>query len=250
VSSAPLLVFDFDGVLMDGMPEYWWSARRAAQRLDPSLVLPEQAPAAFAALRPHIHKGWEMVLLAAALARPDFSLEAWLSNYDQTLALALAQVTASEEALQAALETVRDTALREDPAAWLALHRFFPGVERRLRQLGEEGVPWLVLTTKGGAYATRLLEAAGLEPQAVYGHERGSKPEVLLSLLNEERPLWFVEDRRPTLERVRVTPGLEAVRCFLALWGYLAPGDSDGLPSRAIVPLDASRFAGPLANWP
>ena len=250
MSSAPLLVFDFDGVLMDGMPEYWWSARRAAQRLDPSLVLPEQAPAAFAALRPHIHKGWEMVLLAAALARPDFSLEAWLSNYDQTLALALAQVTASEEALQAALETVRDTALREDPAAWLALHRFFPGVERRLRQLGEEGVPWLVLTTKGGAYATRLLEAAGLEPQAVYGHERGSKPEVLLSLLNEERPLWFVEDRRPTLERVRVTPGLEAVRCFLALWGYLAPGDSDGLPSRAIVPLDASRFAGPLANWP
>lgn len=250
MSSAPLLVFDFDGVLMDGMPEYWWSARRAAQRLDPSLVLPEQAPVAFAALRPHIHKGWEMVLLAAALARPDFSLEAWLSNYDQALALALAQVTASEEALQAALETVRDTALREDPAAWLALHRFFPGVERRLRQLGEEGVPWLVLTTKGGAYATRLLEAAGLEPQAVYGHERGSKPEVLLSLLNEERPLWFVEDRRPTLERVRVTPGLEAVRCFLALWGYLAPGDSDGLPSRAIVPLDASRFAGPLANWP
>jgi phosphoglycolate phosphatase-like HAD superfamily hydrolase len=250
VSSAPLLVFDFDGVLMDGMPEYWWSARRAAQRLDPSLVLPEQAPASFAALRPHIHKGWEMVLVAAALARPDFSLEAWLSNYDQALALALAQVTASEEALQAALETVRDTALREDPAAWLALHRFFPGVERRLRQLGEEGVPWLVLTTKGGAYATRLLEAAELEPQAVYGHERGSKPEVLLSLLNEERPLWFVEDRRPTLERVRVTPGLEAVRCFLALWGYLAPGDSDGLPSRAIVPLDASRFAGPLADWP
>jgi phosphoglycolate phosphatase-like HAD superfamily hydrolase len=250
VSSAPLLVFDFDGVLMDGMPEYWWSARRAAQRLDPSLVLPEQAPDAFAALRPHIHKGWEMVLVAAALARPDFSLEAWLSNYDQALALALAQVTASEEALQAALETVRDTALREDPAAWLALHRFFPGVERRLRQLGEEGVPWLVLTTKGGAYATRLLEAAGLEPQAMYGHERGSKPEVLLSLLNGERPLWFVEDRRPTLERVRVTPGLEAVRCFLALWGYLAPGDSDGLPSRAIVPLDASRFAGPLADWP
>jgi len=250
VSSAPLLVFDFDGVLMDGMPEYWWSARRAAQRLDPSLVLPEQTPASFAALRPHIHKGWEMVLVAAALARPDFSLEAWLSNYDQALALELAQVTASEEALQAALETVRDTALREDPAAWLALHRFFPGVERRLRQLGEEGVPWLVLTTKGGAYATRLLEAAGLEPQAVYGHERGSKPEVLLSLLNGERSLWFVEDRRPTLERVRVTPGLEAVRCFLALWGYLAPGDSDGLPSRAIVPLDASRFAGPLADWP
>lgn len=249
MSSVPLLVFDFDGVLMDGMPEYWWSARRAAQRIDPLLVLPEQAPVAFASLRPQIHKGWEMVLVAAALARPDFSLEAWLCNYDQALASELARVAANEEALQAALETVRDTALREDPAAWLALHRFFPGVERRLRQLGEEGVPWLVLTTKGGAYATRLLEAAGLEPQAVYGHERGSKPDVLLSLRNGERPLWFVEDRRPTLERVRATPGLETVRCFLALWGYLAPGDCDGLQSRAILPLDAARFARPLADW-
>ena len=234
---------------MDGMPEYWWSARRAAQLVNPSLVLPEQTPASFVALRPHIHKGWEMVLVAAALARPDFSLESWLCNYDQALALELAHVTANERALQAALETVRDTALREDPAAWLALHRFFPGVERRLRQLSEEGVPWLVLTTKGGAFATRLLEAAGLEPQAVYGHERGSKPEVLLSLRNGELPLWFVEDRRPTLERVRATPGLEPVRCFLALWGYLAPGDSDGLQSQAILPLDAARFAGPLADW-
>jgi phosphoglycolate phosphatase-like HAD superfamily hydrolase len=249
VSTVPLLFFDFDGVLMDGMPEYWWSARRACQRLDPSLVLPEAAPSAFTALRPRIHKGWEMVLVAGALARPDFSLEAWLSDYDLALASELSKSSASPEALQGALETVRDAALHEDPAAWLALHRFFPGVEQRLRQLGEEGVPWLVLTTKGGAYAKRLLEAAGLKPQAVFGHERGSKPDVLLSLRQEGQPLWFVEDRRPTLERVRATPGLESVRCFLALWGYLAPGDADGLEPLAILPLKADRFAGPLASW-
>ena len=66
---APLPVFDFDGVLVDGMPEYWWSARRAALELDPSLDLPEQAPLAFSQLRPRIHKGWEMVLVAAELGR-------------------------------------------------------------------------------------------------------------------------------------------------------------------------------------
>ncbi|MEA5411583.1 HAD family hydrolase, partial [Synechococcus sp. BA-120 BA3] len=32
----PLLVFDFDGVLVDGMVEYWWSARRAALALLPA----------------------------------------------------------------------------------------------------------------------------------------------------------------------------------------------------------------------
>ncbi|MFN7819100.1 MAG: HAD family hydrolase, partial [Cyanobacteriota bacterium] len=34
MSVSPLLVFDFDGVLVDGMAEYWWSARRAALRLE------------------------------------------------------------------------------------------------------------------------------------------------------------------------------------------------------------------------
>ena len=66
--SGPLIVFDFDGVLMDGMPEYWWSARAAALQLAPELALPEQAPAGFARLRPLIHKGWEMVLMAAEYA--------------------------------------------------------------------------------------------------------------------------------------------------------------------------------------
>jgi len=72
VPSSPLLVFDFDGVLVDGMAEYWWSARRAAEALAADrpgapLSLPEQAPAGFARLRPLIHKGWEMVLMAAEL---------------------------------------------------------------------------------------------------------------------------------------------------------------------------------------
>ena len=234
---------------MDGMPEYWWSARRAAQQLDPSLVLPEQAPSAFSALRPRIHKGWEMVLVAAALAQTDFSLEAWLADYDAALTAGLAWWGQEPAGLQDSLEAVRREGLRDDAAGWLALHRFFPGVERRLHELAVDGVPWLVLTTKGGAYAARLLEAAGLEPQAVYGHEQGSKPDVLLSLREGGRPLWFVEDRRPTLQWVRATPGLEAVRCFLALWGYLAPGDEEGLESEAILPLDAARFAGPLADW-
>ena len=250
MSPAPLLVFDFDGVLVDGMPEYWWSARRAALELDPSLDLPEQAPLAFGQLRPRIHKGWEMVLVAAELGRPDFDLTAALADYDATLQRALARSGRGAGELQAALELVRQDALARDPEAWLALHRFYPGVVERLRSLEAEGVGWAVLTTKGGAFATRLLAAAGLAPRAVYGHEQGSKPEVLLRLREQQRTLWFVEDRRPTLELVRTTAGLEEVRCFLALWGYLAPGDADGLELWGIHPLDPAHFGSPLALWP
>jgi hypothetical protein len=72
---------------------------------------------------------------------------------------------------------------------------------------------------------------------------------VLLRLRQQGRPLWFVEDRRPTLELVRATAGLEEVRCFLALWGYLAPGDAEGLAPLGIQPLAAERFGSPLAHW-
>ena len=39
-----LLVFDFDGVIVDGMAEYWWSARHAAQSLDAASGADPQNP--------------------------------------------------------------------------------------------------------------------------------------------------------------------------------------------------------------
>mgnify|MGYP003347146628 CR=1 FL=1 len=151
------------------------------------------------------------------------------------------------------LEQVRAEAIAADPEAWLALHRFYPGVVERLRRFASEGADWAVLTTKGAAFARQLLVAAQLEPVALYGHEQGSKSEVLAQLLTEpaqqHRPIWFVEDRRPTLELVRRQPDLAAVRCFLVSWGYLAPGDGEQLP-QGIAWLDPASFAAPLAQWP
>jgi phosphoglycolate phosphatase-like HAD superfamily hydrolase len=250
VAAHPLLVFDFDGVLVDGMPEYWWSARRTALALRPQQQLPEQAPPGFSRLRPLIHKGWEMVLAALELSRPDLDLESYLAGYDICTATALERWQLQPAALQHALESLRSAAIRDDSAGWLALHEPYPGVPERLRQLQAEGSDWLVLTTKGGSFARALLQAYGLEPQAVYGHEQGSKPEVLLQLSAEQpHPLWFVEDRRPTLETVRRTPGLEAVRCFLVSWGYLGPGDAENLPA-GIALLEPNRFSQALAAWP
>lgn len=250
MAQAPLLVFDFDGVLVDGMTEYWWSARRAALALRPEKTLPELAPAGFSLLRPLIHKGWEMVLCALELSRPDLDLPLYLADYDAQTQLALQRWQLEPEPLQRSLETLRSAAIQHDPASWQALHSLYPGVRERLLRLAEEDSPWLVLTTKGGSFARQLLEGYGLTPQAVYGHEQGSKPEVLLRLSQQQsRPLWFVEDRRPTLENVCRTGGLEAVRCFLVSWGYLGPRDRDDLPA-GIALLEPEQFSQPLADWP
>jgi len=249
VLSGPLLVFDFDGVLVDGMAEYWWSSRQAACLLEPGLVLPEQAPAAFARLRPLIHQGWEMVLVAAELGRPDFDLAGFEADYSGSISRALARSGGQHQPLQSALEDVRRQAIATVRPQWLALHRPYPGVKERLGALATEGADWAVLTTKGAAFAAELLAAEQLAPLRLFGHEQGSKPAVLLQLRELRRPLWFIEDRRPTLETVRATPGLEQVRCFLAAWGYLKPEDRSGLPD-GITLLEPGAFQAPLAIWP
>jgi hypothetical protein len=73
---------------------------------------------------------------------------------------------------------------------------------------------------------------------------------VLGRLLRDQpRALWFLEDRRPTLEQVRASADLNAVRCFLVSWGYLAPGDGHDLPA-GIAWLEPAAFRAPLAQWP
>ena len=254
---APLLVFDFDGVLVDGMEEYWWSSRHAALELlgaPPQRPLPEAVPPAFRQLRPLIHKGWEMVLLAAELGRATPApVPTTAASYAELLAGALERRGWQPAALQRALEEVRVHAIATDRAGWLARHRFYPGVVERLHSLSQEGASWRVLTTKGAAFSRELLEAAGLQPCGLDGHEQGPKTEVLKRLLAEPGagggPIWFIEDRRATLAEVRASPALAAVRCWLAAWGYLAPGDDQGLGPLGIDWLEATRFRGRLETW-
>lgn len=247
-------MFDLDGVLVDGMAEYWWAARAAARQLldlpDAPLDATGAIPEGFHRLRPLIHKGWEMVLAAAELGLETLDLDHYLAHYGAHCQQALGRWRVTEADLQQALEAVRRRAIGSDRPRWLSRHRFYPGVPQRLERLAGEGAVWGVLTTKGRDFAAALLASERLEPALLFGHEQGSKPERLAQLLvSQERPVWFIEDRRPTLDAVVGTPGLEAVRCFLALWGYLKPGDAADLPDR-IQPLDSEHFTQPLARWP
>ena len=249
-----LLVFDFDGVIVDGMREYWWSSRRACLKLLPGADLPESAPEQFAQLRPWIHHGWEMVLIAAMLSERRGPLqrlgtEVFVRDYGAHCSAALDRFGWNQVLLQQTLEGVRAEAVRNDRDAWLALHQPYPGVPERLMAFTEESLSWAVLTTKARDFTAELLASMGLKPQRIDGHESGSKPEVLRRLACDWRLGGFVEDRRPTLEVVRATPGLETLPCWLVSWGYLRPADVIDL-SKGISLLHPEQFAAPLADWP
>ena len=66
----PLLVLDFDGVIVDGIKEYWSSSRQTCLNILSAkekeiISFPREIPKAFRAMRPWVHYGWEMVILAA-----------------------------------------------------------------------------------------------------------------------------------------------------------------------------------------
>jgi len=254
VRSPSLLVFDFDGVIVDGMNEYWWSARRACLQLNPAVDLPESTPPQFRQLRPWIHHGWEMVLSAALISEQRGPLEqlgvqAFVHDYTAQCTAALERFGWTPALLQQTLEVVRADAVRTDRDSWLALHQPYPGVPERLTAFSEENMAWAVLTTKARDFTAELLASMGLKPERLDGHESGSKPEVLRRLACDWTLEGFVEDRRPTLETVRTTPGLETLPCWLVSWGYLRPTDVTDL-SGGIRLLRPEQFAAPLADWP
>ena len=249
VSRPALLALDLDGVLVDGMEEYWSSSLDVARGFGAPWPGPHgEVPPAFRRIRPWVHTGWEMVVVAWALAH-GAPVEAFLQDYPGALRQWQRRLGQSSATLQEALERHRSRCLLSDPRGWLAQHRLYPGVAERLRRCGHEGVDWVVITTKGQEFAAALLEQHGLRPTAVHGREDGPKVRVLRRLLGQRQPVWFVEDRLPTLEQVTADHQLAGVACYLAAWGYLRHADRQQLRPPAHW-LDHAAFCAPFHAWP
>ena len=254
----PILVFDFDGVIVDGLVEYWNSSREACLQLINKTqtvtdLLPIEIPYEFRALRPWVKNGWEMVLLAAEILRADSLLRTnpndFANNYKESRDEALNRWGWNPKQLQNGLDNVRKQAILTNKEKWLTSHIAFSGVAERINQLANEETDFAVLTTKSKAFTSELLTYLNLYPELLYGHESGQKPNLLLEISKDRSIRGFIEDRRITLETVINTPGLSSIPCYLATWGYLKPQDLYDLPS-GINLLRPENLMSPLANWP
>jgi phosphoglycolate phosphatase-like HAD superfamily hydrolase len=263
VTQPVIVALDFDGVLCDGRPEYFETARRAYATAWPGArPVGDAAAAAFAVYRPLVESGWEMpVLLHAVVSgEPAAALvdrTAWLVTARRLLGAAGVQ----PDALAGALNAVRDVWFARDPGDWVRYHTFYPGVAARLLATLDAGTPLAIVTTKAERFARALLAAqdARLASLPVVGREPGRvvpKAETLARLAAEHAlppgadGLWFVEDLLETLHTAHATPGLGAARLFLAAWGY------NTLEQRASVGacndirlLSLAAFGGAFGGW-
>jgi phosphoglycolate phosphatase-like HAD superfamily hydrolase len=266
--TAPrILALDFDGVVCDGRPVYFETGWQAYVAAWPKPALTALRPAAIAArfseLRPLIESGWEMPLMVHALLAGvgDDALKdraAWL----QAAPGLMKPSGVSAETLGRALNTVRDDWFARDPASWVALHRFYPGVPAAMAALLGGPTEVVIVTTKAERFARALLASADprLAQVTVIGREPGKpvpKPDILRRLADraglgaDGAGLWFVEDMLETLESTAERPELAGARLFLCDWGYNVAADrAHAARHRRIRVLSLPQFAGPLDAWP
>jgi phosphoglycolate phosphatase-like HAD superfamily hydrolase len=263
LAGAPdILALDFDGVLCDGMREYFETSRRTHARVWPDDPVPgEDLLPDFRRLRPVILSGWEMPLLLRAIAAGRWDadmLGSWEAVRDDIARSgSVVQGDGLVELLKRTLDQVRTDWIAASARSWLDLHAPYCPLDVLRRLVAQAAQPVLV-TTKEGAFARRILEDWDVRIADIQGKEAGShKCDNLRTLIaaragaGSTRPrLWFIEDRLETLRHVTTHPDLEDVELFLAAWGYNTPDARASARADARIRLlDLDRFQRGLAHW-
>ena len=223
-----LLTLDFDGVICDGLIEYFATTKKTYHQIwqEDSETVTDRFSTIFAQLRPVIETGWEMPILLRSLVlgiTPETILSQWHSIRDETVT----QENLDKKFLSHTLDSTRDNWINHNLDDWLSLHHFYPGILPKLRQIINSDCYFYIITTKEGRFVKQLLERQGLELPAknIIGKECKRPKYETLRLLRDTIPesnisIWFIEDRLKTLELVKQQSDLSQVQLFLADWGY------------------------------
>lgn len=257
-NNPTILALDFDGVVCDGLIEYFQTTWRAYCQIWPNTdpTPREDLASSFYRLRPVIETGWEMPVLVRALDR-GIPEQKMFDDWPAVSKQIVAEENLDPSHLSATVDGVRDRWIATDLDEWLSLHRFYPGVIERVKQLMASEVRPVIITTKEGRFVRSLLQQQGVDlPQAsIFGKDsQRPKHQILRELLGITTPtpaIWFVEDRLKTLESVQKQLDLTNIKLYLADWGYNTPGDrTSALQKSGIELLSLSLFSQDFSVWP
>ena len=171
-----ILALDFDGVICDGLVEYFQTTKRTYTQIWAEESPSDDLAPRFYQLRPIIETGWEMPILLRALVL-GVSDDEILADWSKVV-----QRIVSEEGLDAQdvgskLDRVRDRSIETDLDEWLALHRFYPGVLAQIRHILDSSVELYIITTKEGRFVKKLLQQQKIDlPQSSIIGKESQRP--------------------------------------------------------------------------
>ena len=218
--SDRLVALDFDGVICNGLREYFQTSWRVYSQLwdVPQGVPSDELAETFYRLRPIVETGWEMPLVLHALESG--LSEAELLRDWSNLATGLLETSNKDaKSIGAFVDKTRDQWIAEDFGDWLSYQTFYPGMIEYLKSCDR----FVIISTKEGRFIRALLQPCGIELQddQLYGKERQQpKHEILRALKPDYGHITFIEDRFKTLQTVAKQPDLDDIDLLLADWGY------------------------------
>lgn len=253
-----ILALDFDGVICDGMLEYFQSSKRTYQKIwsQEEILNLEHFASSFYRLRPVIEIGWEMPILIRSLVLGITEAEI-LQNWSTVAQKIINSDNLNPKEITETLDKVRDHWIQTDLEGWLHLHQFYPGVVEKIAEVLNSSIQLYIITTKEGRFVKQLLEQQGLNlsENSIFGKEvKRPKYETLRYLLeiNSEQAsnICFVEDLLKPLELVKQNADLEGIRLYLAAWGYNTQQIRDSIkndPKIKLLSLD--EFSQDFSQW-
>ena len=238
-----IILFDFDGVIVDGIDEYWHSSvlackgyllsKELSSNQDYNLDVSE----IFSYIRPWVKYGWEMVLITHEIIKNTNPLtnknkKNFLKNYSNSCQKILEKNSWESTNLQIYLNNARHYQISNDFDKWINLHRPYTDVINFIRKAERSGFKIGIITTKKKIFTSKILEKFNIFPELIYGYESGTKVEILTDLMTKYEIKCFIEDRRKTLIEIVRNPQTKDIKCFLADWGYLKDTDRLELPKK------------------
>ena len=236
MSAQKVFLFDFDGVIVDGMHEYWHSSLLACERYlnSPNISVDQKlyktVPNLFKEIRPWVKYGWEMILIVHEIIKTENPLkihnkEDFINNYHHNCQKILNDNSWNAKDLQKILDKSRKYQIDKDFKSWVNLHNPFFEVINFMKDLKKRKIKTGIITTKGKIFAEKLLKQLNIFPELIFGYESGTKTNIAAKLTNTYEILGFIEDRKKTLIDIKQNSATSHIPCFLADWGYLKESD-------------------------
>ncbi|MBE9221412.1 HAD family hydrolase [Cyanobacterium stanieri LEGE 03274] len=239
-----IIALDFDGVICDGMAEYFHSSRLTYEIIwEKKLEDLAYSQEVFQYLRPTIETGWEMPLIFRAMDMEKNKIKLF-NQWSYFVDEILKKDCLMKELIAQQLDKVRENDINNNLDKWLNLHRFYPHIIDRIKDFINETYKIYIITTKEGKFAKQILINGGINVDKIifWGKEQKRKKyESLQLIVNQENvkptDICFIEDRLEALERVNQQEDLVGVKLFLASWGYNTEETRASVTSKSSIKL-------------
>ncbi len=236
MTAQKIFLFDFDGVIVDGMHEYWHSSLIACEKfLDSRKITVDQKfykeiPNTFIEIRPWVKYGWEMILVVHEILKTNNPLsnlnkDDFIAKYHQNCQRVLTDNSWTAQDLQKILDESRKYQIDKDFEKWVNLHNPFFEVIFFMKELKKRKIKSGIITTKGKIFTEKILNQLNIFPELIFGYESGTKIKIAENLAENYEIIGFIEDRKKTLIDIKKNLGTSHIPCYLADWGYLKYSD-------------------------